>query len=213
MNKEKILLGLVDDQPIIVNGVVSLLSGDERFQFVFNTIDPIHVIDLLRKQPLDILIIDVMMPGIPGPALAKTVNEHFAELKILALSAGEEGDMVNDMINQCDISGCVTKHIGKQELISALQTVANGHIYFSEDIIAAVQQVSIRKRENEDAGLTEREIEIIRLIEKEYVNKEIAQALFISERTVETHRKNIFRKTKTKSIIGLVRYAQEHQLL
>jgi two-component system, NarL family, nitrate/nitrite response regulator NarL len=76
-----------------------------------------------------------------------------------------------------------------------------------------MKQVSERKKRSAEAHLTDREIEIIRLIEKEYNNRLIAEALFISERTVETHRKNIFRKTKTNSVIGLVKYAYEQKLI
>ena len=76
-----------------------------------------------------------------------------------------------------------------------------------------LQRRSKRKKQKEEAHLTGREIEIIRLIEKEYNNKQIAGTLFISERTVETHRKNIFRKSGTNSVIGLVKYAYEHRLI
>ena len=95
----------------------------------------------------------------------------------------------------------------------ALEKIAQGGIYFSEEVIAELQRSSQRKKQNEEAHLTGREIEIIRLIEKEYNNKLIAEALFISERTVETHRKNIFRKTNTNSVIGLVKYAYVHKLI
>jgi two-component system, NarL family, nitrate/nitrite response regulator NarL len=74
-------------------------------------------------------------------------------------------------------------------------------------------RASERKKENESVHLTEREVEIIRLIEREYSNKQIAETLFISERTVETHRKNIFRKTNTNGVIGLIKYAYEHRLI
>ena len=97
------------------------------------------------------------------------------------------------------------KNIGKQELVSALDRIAAGGIYFSEEVIEELQRTDRRKKETEQAHLTSREIEVIRLIEKEYNNKQISEALFISERTVETHRKNIFRKTNTNSVIGLVK--------
>ncbi len=74
-------------------------------------------------------------------------------------------------------------------------------------------KASERKQVSDDNKLTNREIEIVRLIEKEYSNKKIAEELFLSERTVETHRKNIFRKTKTNSVIGLIKYAYEHKLI
>jgi two-component system, NarL family, nitrate/nitrite response regulator NarL len=124
-----------------------------------------------------------------------------------------QGDVVNDMIDHADISGYVLKNIGKNELITAIEKIAKGGIYFSEAVLEELQKTEKRKKENEEAHLTSREIEIIRLIEKEYSNKEIAESLFISERTVETHRKNIFRKTGTNSVIGLVKYAYEHRLI
>ena len=120
---------------------------------------------------------------------------------------------MNQMIDDADISGYVLKNIGKQELITALEKIAAGGIYFSEEVIQELARTSQRKKENEQAHLTARELEVIRLIEKEYNNKQISEALFISERTVETHRKNIFRKTNTNSVIGLVKYAYEHRLI
>ncbi|MBL7756272.1 MAG: response regulator transcription factor, partial [Chitinophagaceae bacterium] len=148
-----------------------------------------------------------------GNELAREVKEKFPGVKILALSMNGEGDLVNDMITHADISGYVLKNIGQKELVTALTRIASGGIYFSEEVIAALQKTDTRKKQNEEAHLTEREIEIIRLIEKEYNNKQIAEALFISERTVETHRKNIFRKSGTNSVIGLVKYAYEHKLI
>lgn len=124
-----------------------------------------------------------------------------------------QGDIVNEMINDADISGYVLKNIGKQELVKAIEKIAAGGIYFSEEVINEMKLARQRKKQNREAHLTGREIEIIRLIEKEYNNKQIAEALFISERTVETHRKNIFRKSNTNSVIGLVKYAYEHKLI
>ncbi|HQX96996.1 MAG TPA: response regulator transcription factor, partial [Chitinophagaceae bacterium] len=134
-------------------------------------------------------------------------------VKILALSMSGQGDMVNEMINDADISGYVLKNIGKQELITALEKIAGGGIYFSEEVLDEMQRAGQRKKQNEQAHLTDREKQIVRLIEKELNNKQIAETLFISERTVETHRKNIFRKTNTNSVIGLVKYAYEHRLI
>lgn len=209
----KISLGLVDDHQIVIDGLMALLKGEQRYQFSFATTRPKEVIDQLKKHSVDVLLTDVMMPELPGNELAKEVRKKFPEVKILALSMSGQGDIVNEMINDADISGYVLKNIGKNELITAIEKIAKGGIYFSEAVLEELQRTQKRKKENEEAHLTGREIEIIRLIEKEYSNKEIAEALFISERTVETHRKNIFRKTATNSVIGLVKYAYEHRLI
>jgi DNA-binding NarL/FixJ family response regulator len=213
MKNEKITLALVDDHQIVIDGLMSLLKGHDRFKFIFASTDPTEVVQKLTQTPVDILLTDIMMPGLPGNELAKQVKQKFPAIKILALSMSGQGDLVNEMINDSDISGYVLKNIGKQELLKALDKIAAGGIYFSEEVIDELQRSSQRKKQNEDAHLTDREIEIIRLIEKEYNNKQIAEALFISERTVETHRKNIFRKTATNSVIGLVKYAYEHKLI
>lgn len=213
MKHEKITLALVDDHRIVIDGLISMLKGHDTFQFAFATTDPREVVEKLHQQPVDVLLTDVMMPGINGNSLAKKVRESFPDIKILALSMSGEGDVINEMINDADISGYVLKNIGKQELIKAIEKIAGGNVYFSEDVIEELKRTSMRRKQNEDAHLTDREVEIIRLIEKEYNNRQIAETLFISERTVETHRKNIFRKTNTNSVIGLVKYAYEHKLV
>lgn len=213
MNKEQISLAIVDDHQIVIDGLLSLLKGHEHFHFAFATTHPEEVIQKMEETPVDILLTDVMMPRLSGNELAKQVRQKFPQIKILALSMSGEGELVNEMINDADISGYVLKNIGKQELIVALEKIAAGGIYFSDEVLVELEHISKRKKETEEAHLTSREIEIIRLIEKEYNNKQIAEALFISERTVETHRKNIFRKTNTNSVIGLIKYAYEHKLI
>jgi two-component system nitrate/nitrite response regulator NarL len=209
----KISLAFVDDHQIVIDGLMSLLKGEQRYEFAFATTKPMEVIGQLQQHPVDVLLTDVMMPDMPGNVLAKEVRRQFPSIKILALSMSGQGDLVNEMINDADISGYVLKNIGKQELITAIEKIAKGGIYFSEAVLEELQRMQKRKKEIEEAHLTERETEIIRLIEKEYSNKQIAETLFISERTVETHRKNIFRKTGTNSVIGLVKYAYEHKLI
>ncbi len=213
MRNEKITLGLVDDHQIVIDGLMSLLKGHDKFSFAFATTNPTEVLKKIEQTPIDILLTDVMMPELPGNKLAKKVKEKFPAVKILALSMSGQGDLVNEMINDADIAGYVLKNIGKQELINALEKIGAGGIYFSDEVIDELKRTSNRKKENENAHLTAREIEIIRLIEKEHNNKQIAETLFISERTVETHRKNIFRKTNTNSVIGLVKYSYEHKLI
>ena len=209
----KISLALVDDHQIVIDGLMSLLKGEHRYQFAFATTRPVEVLDMLKLHTVDVLLTDVMMPVLPGNLLAKEVRKQFPGIKILALSMSGEGSIVNEMINDADIAGYILKNVGKKELMTAIDKIAEGGIYFSEDVLLELQRVEKRKKENDEAHLTDRELEIIRLIEKEYSNKQIAERLFISERTVETHRKNIFRKTNTNSVIGLVKYAYGHKLI
>lgn len=211
--KQRITLGLVDDHQIVLDGLTALLKGNDQFEFAFATTDSTAVVERIAQNPVNILLTDVMMPLMPGNKLAKEVRDKYPDVKILALSMSGQGELVNEMIEEADISGYVLKNIGKQELVSALEKIADGGIYFSEEVIDELKCSSERKKRKEQAHLTAREVEIITLIEKELNNKQIAETLYISERTVETHRKNIFRKTDTGSVIGLVKYAYEHKLI
>lgn len=212
MNK-KICLAITDDHQIVIDGIKSLLKDHKNFDVVIECTHPEEMIGLLRNTKVDILLTDVMMPVINGAELAKMVRKEFPHIKILALSMSGQGDLVNGMIDDADIAGYVLKNIGQKELIIALQKIADGGIYFSDEVLSEMTTASQRKKTNEEVHLTAREVQIIKLIENEYSNKKIADELFLSERTVETHRKNIFRKTKTSGVIGLIKYAYEQKLI
>lgn len=211
-SNNKIRVAIVDDHQIVIDGIMSLLQGHEKIHIEKVSTSSKRMLGLLQESPVDILLTDIMMPEMTGQELAKEVRKTNPTIKILALSMSGQGDIVNAMINDADISGYVLKNIGKQELTNAIEKIYNGGIYFSDEVLVELERFSNVKKQNEDAHLTSREVEIIKLIEKELCNKEIADQLFISERTVETHRKNIFRKTKTTSVIGLIKYAYEHKL-
>lgn len=209
----KTKLVIVDDHQIVIDGLRSLLKGYDQYEIVLESTHPSGVVQAIEHLQVDILLTDVMMPEMDGLELAKQVRLHYPSIKIIALSMNGEGSLVNQMIEESDISGYLLKNIGQTEFITALNKIAGGGIYFSEDVLQEMLKASERKKEDAEVNLTVREIEIIGLIEKEYSNKKIAEVLFLSERTVETHRKNIFRKTKTNSVIGLIKYAYEHKLI
>lgn len=209
----KVNLALVDDHQIVIDGLLSLLDGRDKYNIAFTTNDPQTVLDKLARSKVDVLLTDVMMPNMTGAQLAKKVKEEHPGIRILALSMSGEGDIVDEMIRDADISGYVLKNIGQAELIKAIDKIVDGGSYFSEEVLTELERTSQRKKENEDVHLTQREIEILRLMEQEKSNKQIADELFISERTVETHRKNIFRKTGANSLVGLIKYVYAHKLL
>jgi two-component system, NarL family, nitrate/nitrite response regulator NarL len=206
-------LAIVDDHQIVIDGLRSLLKGHKQYEIILESNHPERLVEELRLHQPDLLLTDVMMPTLSGVDLARQVKKEFPQIKIIALSMNGEGSLVNQMIEESDISGYLLKNIGQTEFLKALDKIAAGGIYFSEEVLQEMLKASERKKETEESHLTNREIEIVRLIEKEYSNKQIAEELFLSERTVETHRKNIFRKTKTNSVIGLIKYAYEHKLI
>jgi two-component system, NarL family, nitrate/nitrite response regulator NarL len=213
MKETKIRIAIVDDHQIVIDGIQALLTPYSNFEVVVSTTSSIQVLSLLQHTAVDVLLTDIMMPEMDGQVLAKKVREQFASIKIIALSMSGQGNVVSEMINDADINGYVLKNIGKVELATAINKVASGGIYFSDEVLKELQHYTAIKKENMVVNITTRELEIIQLIAKDFSNKKIADHLFISERTVETHRKNIFRKTNTNTVIGLLKYATDHRLL
>jgi DNA-binding NarL/FixJ family response regulator len=139
----------------------------------------------------------------------RDIRKKLPDLKILVLSMHDESELLRDVLNT-GVLGYVLKSNSREELVRAIRTVLHGGKYISPEV--SLKLLEQEQRQN-NSVLTDREIEIVRLIAKEYSNKQIADALFISERTVESHRKNIFRKSETHTVVGLVKYAMQHKLL
>lgn len=213
MHSLPVTLAIVDDHQIVIDGLKALLKGSSKYRIIFETTHAETALQEIPNLEPDILITDIMMAQLNGIELAVHLKKSMPGLKIIALSMNGEGALVNQMIQDADIAGYLLKNIGQTEFLQALDKVAGGGIYFNETVLNEMLKASEQKKELKESRLTVREIEVIRLIEKEYSNRQIAEALFLSERTIETHRKNIFRKTKTNSLIGLIKYAYEHKLI
>jgi DNA-binding NarL/FixJ family response regulator len=204
---------LVDDHQIMLDGISALLKNDERFSIVGTYTRCADA--LAEMQNVDVVITDIQMPEMNGLEFTKVIRSKFTGVFILALSMSGEDAMVSEMLN-AGVNGYVLKNTGQEELKNALMTIVRGETYLSPEIAAALTRALVAQRkEAEDPApkLTQREIEIIKLIAKEYSNEKIANELFISERTVETHRKNIFRKTGTKGVVGLLKYAMDKKII
>ncbi|QKJ31379.1 response regulator transcription factor [Mucilaginibacter mali] len=201
---------IVDDHQMVIDGLKLLIGNDDGFHIVGESKDPLKVTDMLAGLNVDILLTDVSMPGMSGVELTRNICKLYPDIKILALSMFGDANVVTEMID-AGISGYILKNTGRQELMDALNKIAAGQNYYAPDVTHHL--VKSLKENKEGNHLTDREVEIIRMIEKEYSNKQIADMLFISERTIETHRKNIFRKTNTQTVVGLLKYAYERKII
>lgn len=212
-DKSKIKLVLVDDHQMLLDGLAALLQGEQRFDLVGLCNNAKYALELLETTAPDIVITDINMPEISGVELTRMIRKYHPKIKVLALSMFGERSTISEML-EAGISGYILKNTGKEELINALLKVQEGGMYFSdeitEELIKSISQKTEVKEEIQ-IRLTERELEIVKLIAAEKSNLEIAALLFISERTVETHRKNIFRKTNTKGVVGLLKLAMEQK--
>jgi DNA-binding NarL/FixJ family response regulator len=191
-----------------------MLQGVGDFIVVGKCSDGNSALDFLNNNQVDVLLTDLYMPKMTGIELTQKVKKRFPEVKILALSVSYDVSIVHDLMD-AGISGFIIKTIGREELIEAIQQIAKGNIYFSREVSNEILRSLSTRNESEEENyhLTEREIEIVKLIAQEFSNSVIAKKLCISERTVETHRKNIYRKTNTKTIVGLIKYAVERRLI
>ena len=212
---DRISVFLVDDHQIILDGLKALLSNDKVIDIAGESIRCKDAYEMISICKPDVVLTDIHMPDMNGIEFSRLVKKNFPEIKIIALSMSADESLISDMLD-AGASGYLVKNTGKEELREALIRVVSGEVYFSPEVASQLSKALLNSRKKETdppAKLTQREIEIVQLIAKEFSNEQIANALFISERTVETHRKNIFRKTKIKGVIGLLKYAMENKLL
>lgn len=208
----------MDDHQLIVDGLISLLSEQEGVASAEGFTSGKLAIEQLEKQSVDVVLADVNMPEISGIELTSIITSRFPAIRVIALSMHDDSAMISGMIG-AGASGYVLKSTHISELMEAIETVAAGRKFLSGEVQSIIMQNiythndPINTFEPKVVSLTPRESEILNLIAGEFTNSEIAERLFISERTVETHRKNIFIKTQTKTIVGLMRYAMEHHLI
>jgi len=212
---KKIRVYIVDDHQIMIDGIKALLANSADFEVVGQHTNPVLAVEDIMRKDTNILITDISMKEMTGIELAKKMKEVSPDLKILALSMYSDRETISEML-VAGINGYVLKNTGMEELISALTRISGGQQFFSEEVTAEMMKTFSQPKLNDQKeviNLTSRELEIVKLIAEEYNNAQIGEKLFISERTVETHRKNIFRKTNTKSVAGLVKFAMTKNLL
>jgi DNA-binding NarL/FixJ family response regulator len=201
---------LVDDHVILMDGIKSLLEGVEEFEVVATKNTAEDALLYLKQQDIDILVTDYNLPGMDGLDLVRAVKKVIPKIKIIVLSQHDEVHLVKEILKE-GVQGYILKKDTHKELISAIHQISEGKMFMSSEINKLL--VDSLSFPDEHRLLTDREREILKLIAQEYTNKMIAEALFISERTVETHRKNIFRKTKTNSLVGLIKFGYANNLI
>lgn len=211
-----IRLLIADDHHILLDGLRALLQGQPDMEVLGYYDNGLQLYEALPRLAPDIVVTDINMPGMDGQELSRKIREHHPQVKVIVLSMHDDGGHIMDLVDT-GVSGYLLKNAGDKELLEAIRSVARGRMYFSAEVAdkieALVHQKEQRSKAPEGPRLTGREIEILKLVAQEYSNARIAETLFISERTVETHRKNMLRKTGNKSIVGLMRYAMERGLL
>lgn len=215
---KKIKILIADDHQMMIDGLKALLINEPSVEIAGEANSGADVLKQLQQQKIQVVLADINMPGMSGIELTREIKENHPETQVLALTMHKDNSTINEML-EAGANGYILKSTGIKELMLAITTVAQKGNYLSAEVQnEIIKNVFNKPEQREEKGaesvkLTKRESEILNLIAKEYTNAQIADQLFISERTVETHRKNIFTKTKTKTIIGLITYAINHKLI
>lgn len=208
MPKRSILL--VDDHRILLEGVKNLLSGSNQYEVKDTASSGKDALQLIKANEYDILITDYELQDITGLELIKAAKSVLPELKVIVLSMHDDPSVVRELL-RAGINGYILKGDTHRTLNEALTKVINNRKYLSDEISEVIVQMT--DDPSERGVLTTREVEILKLVAKEFSSRQIAERLFISERTVETHRKNILKKTGVGSLVGLIKYAYANNLI
>lgn len=217
---ENIKIFVVDDHPIFINGIVSLLKGADGFTIVGTAVNGLELLEKIPSTQPDIILMDINMPVMDGVEATKKVKVQYPEIKVIMLTMHNELRLIKELL-EIGARGYVLKNISRDDLINAIEIVSNGRPYLDpnvqEKMIEGISNVDDEKLDLEDAKLIEnittREMEILQLIALGLTSLDISNRLFISKNTVETHRKNLLGKLNVKNTAALLKYAYKHKLV
>jgi len=213
---DKIKIVLADDHQILLDGLKALFEKQDLIEIAGIYNNGADLFDALNDTLPDIAIIDINMPGLNGLELTLKIKKEFPAVKVITLSMFDDIVHIMQLI-KAGVSAYLFKNVSNSKLLEAIIEVEKGNTYLPAEVsakIAAFTRAEKNKQyEMPPPALTGRELEILKLIALEYSNAKIADALFISERTVETHRKNMLRKTNHKNMVGLLKYVLDNHLI
>lgn len=208
MDKYRILL--VDDHKILLEGTQSLFSTLESYVIHSTASSGKEAIELLRSNDFEILVTDYELPDFSVLDIIRMARSLQPNIKVIILSMHDDPSIVKELLKE-DIDAFVLKNDAHSSLLQALGKVTSGKKFYSDEIADILVRQLNEPKEKEE--LSPREMEIIKLIAQDFSTKQIAEILFISEKTVETHRKNMLRKINCSTVVGLVNYAHANKLI
>lgn len=202
---------IVDDHPVVIEGLRALLGPADGITWVGEATNAASCLGFFVSNTADVVLMDISMPGMDGVELCGVLKEKYPGVFILGLSTFNQGLFIKKMMEH-GASGYILKNSTREELVSAINTVFGGGIYFSGEAGEALADYQ-RSEKMRAPELTPREKEILGLIAEGFTNPQIAEKLFLSQFTVDSHRKNLLAKLDVKNTATLIRYAVEHKLV
>ena len=206
---KKITLLIVDDHPMVLEGMKTLLSGIPSLEVMGTASNAFEAIAFLKTNPVDVAIVDISLPDISGIELTTKIKKEFPEVKVLAMSTFKEQSYVTEMLQRGAL-GYLVKSASKEEIEEAIQNVSKGELFLGTGISA----VNAQTETNRDIPLiSRREKEVLQLIVDGLTNPQIAEKLFISLHTVDSHRKNLLTKFEVNNTASLIRIAVKGKIV
>lgn len=210
-----IKVSVVDDEVLFLNGIVKLLSQQDGIQVHNSYVSSEELIkswEFLENRP-DIVLVDIKLPGINGIELTQYIMENAPEVKVIGLSSHYTKVFIFQML-KLGAASYLPKNTNVERLIKTIKHVHEEGFYFDDIELKALKNEEPKFKNKEFLhGLTERELDVLLLICQQLTTQEISEKLFISVKTVERHRTNLFSKTKSKNVVGLVLFALRHELV
>ncbi len=199
---------LVDDHRMFIDGLVALFAKERSIRFIGVAQSAREALSFLEDHTVDLMITDISMPGGDGIELTREVKRKYPQVKILVLTMHTEKSVIAEIL-LAEAEGYIVKNAGRQELLKAITDIAQGNTHFCNEVVnILLGRVKRQHQQDEETKqLTDREREILSLVVQEFSTVQIADRLSISPRTVDTHRIHIMEKTRSKTLVGLIKFA------
>ena len=209
---KKINLLIADDHPLVLTGLKSILSENSGFNVVAEVFDGRAALKAAGEMKIDLALLDIDMPILNGIETTIRMKKEFPSVKIIGISMHSEKGIIEKMLDS-GASGYILKNASKEELVEGINKIMKGEIFLCStsrlSLLKSSDESILLRNENiiDDSFLTRREIEILKMVSKGFTAREIAAKLYISHRTVETHRSNLIGKLKLKNVADLIQFA------
>jgi DNA-binding NarL/FixJ family response regulator len=207
---------IVDDHDITLFGLANYIEQIENTVIIGKASSGKEALELISKQKPDIVFTDVDMPEMDGIELLKNIRKDYSRVKVIACTMHIQLWIIQKLMNN-HVDGIISKKSMKSDVLDAYNGALSGKAFFSPDVYEAVMEIMKRPQhqfsEYDDFELTRREKQVLQLIADELTTAEIAEKLFLSPNTIETHRKNLFLKFDVKNVAGLIRKAMERMMI
>lgn len=218
MNTKSQRIYIADDHQVLIDGLKSVLNTNQNFEVVGYALNGENLIEKVTDVKADILIMDINMPVKDGIDVLKEFSIKGYCCKVIILSSFDDIKLIKEVI-KLGANGYLSKQCAGENIVEAILAVADGKEFYSDNIRNKIFEsfAEVHKEyatiHDYETSITDREIDVLKLIAQEYSNKEISDTLSISIHTVETHRKNLIKKLNVKNTIGLVKYALKNNLV